>query len=248
MDVSALGGDLKALNGFLATRSYITGYAPSADDVTCFAKVGSAPDQNQFLNAARWYKHIASFADGERGSWPAGKGSVTLDAGAASGGGKKDKKGGGEPPKKKEAAPPPPPVKKEEEEEEEEDDDLFGSDTEEDRAHEAALKAKVAAARAGKAEKPKVKQRSLIVLEVKPHEVETDLEAMALGIKEIEHPGIQNWGLEHKLLPVAYGIMKLAISVVVWDDDIDTEMIEDMLMEKYPDEIQSIDVAAMSKV
>jgi elongation factor 1-beta len=52
-------------------------------------------------------------------------------------------------------------------EEEEEEDDLFGSDTEEDKAHEAALKAKVAAARAGKAEVVKPKGRSLIVLEVK---------------------------------------------------------------------------------
>ncbi|KAH9259588.1 hypothetical protein BASA81_002010 [Batrachochytrium salamandrivorans] len=135
-----------------------------------------------------------------------------------------------------------------EEEEEEEDDDLFGSDTEEDRAHEAELKAKVAAARAGKAEVVKAKGRSLIVLEIKPHEVDTDLEVIAQGIKTIEHAGIQNWGDEHKLLPVAYGIMKLAISLVVWDDDIDTEQIEELILEKYEAEIQSIDVAAMSKV
>jgi len=134
--------------------------------------------------------------------------------------------------------------------EEEEEDDLFGSEDEEaEAAHEAALKAKVAAARAGKPQVEKPKQRSLIVLEIKPNEMETDLQAMAKKIKEnITHVGIQNWGAEHKLLPVAYGIMKLAISVVVWDDDIDTETIEDLIMEMFPEDIQSIDVAAMSKV
>jgi translation elongation factor EF-1beta len=111
------------------------------------------------------------------------------------------------------------------------------------------LKAKVAAARAGKPEKEKPKQRSLIKLEIKPNEVETDLNAMALRIKqEIQHPGIQNWGDQHKLEPVAYGIFKLLINVVVFDDDIMVEDIEEMLMEKFPEDIQSIDVAAMSKV
>lgn len=79
-------------------------------------------------------------------------------------------------------------------------------------------------------------------------QIETDLEAMAQEIKKIEHPGIQNWGAEHKLVPVAFGIKKLVISAVVFDDDIQTDDFEEILMEKFGDDIQSVDVAAMSKV
>lgn len=125
------------------------------------------------------------------------------------------------------------------------DDDLFGDDDEDDGAAEA-LKAKLEAAkRLAKKEKA---QRSLIVLEVKPFEVECDLEAMALGIKKIEHEGIQNWGAEHKLIPVAYGIKKLAISVVVFDEKMLVDDLCEMIEAKYGDDVQSIDVQAMSKV
>jgi hypothetical protein len=41
--------------------------------------------------------------------------------------------------------------------------------------------------------------------------------------------------------------MKLVISLVVWDDDIMVDDLEEILMEKFGDDIQSIDVAAMSK-
>jgi len=235
--VTQIAEDFPSLNNYLATRSYLTGYAPTSDDASCFAQVKSTPDQKQFLNVARWYKHIASFTEAERKAWAAGSGSVTVTAAKT-------------PVKQSPAKEQPkatPPAKKEEEEEDE--DDLFKSDEEADAIHEAALKAKVEAARAGKPQKEKPKQRSLIVLEIKPNEMETDLQKMAKEIKEnITHPGIQNCSQEHKLLPVAYGIMKLAISVVVWDDDIDTETIEDLIMAMFPDDIQSIDVAAMSKV
>jgi len=90
--------------------------------------------------------------------------------------------------------------------------------------------------------------RSLIVLEVAPKEAECDLETIAKGIKEIKHKGIQNWGVEHRIEPVAFGINKLVISVVVYDELIDVEQLSDLITEKFGDDIQSIDVHAMSKV
>lgn len=221
-----LAQDLKALSSFLETRSYLTGYAPTSDDAECCAAVSKAPDAKSFLHAARWYKHITSFTDEERSAWPKGSGSLACKVSKASA------------------------AAVEEEEEEEEDDDLFASGDEAEKAHEEALKAKVAAAAAARGGPKEVKkQRSLIVLEVKPNDVETDLEAMALKIKsDISHPGIQNWGDEHKLVPVAFGIRKLVISVVVWDDDIDTEKIEELITELFPDDVQSVDTATMSKV
>ena len=213
--VRELAANLSQLNAYLAPRSYITGYAPTSDDAVCFEVVGSAPDQKTFLNVARWFKHISAFTKAERDTWPAGAGKVTVTVT------KQTAKSPAKEAPKKEA----PKKAVEEEEEEEEEDDLFASDEEADRAHEEALKAKVAAARVGKPQNEKPKQRSLIVFEIKPNDIETDLQDMAIKIKQIEHKGIQNWGAEHKLIPVAFGIKKLAISAVVWDDDIDTEMI-----------------------
>jgi len=58
-----------------------------------------------------------------------------------------------------------------------------------------------------------------------------------------------NWGDQHKLQPIAFGIEKLLKNVIVWDDDVMFEDIEQMLMDKFGEEkIQSIDIAAMSKV
>mmetsp|Transcript_8024 Transcript_8024/g.15932 ORF Transcript_8024/g.15932 Transcript_8024/m.15932 type:complete len:180 (-) Transcript_8024:352-891(-) len=125
------------------------------------------------------------------------------------------------------------------------DDDLFGDDDEE---AEKALAEKMAAEKAARKAGKGKGERSLIVLEVKPFDAETDLEELAKGIKKFEHEGIQNWGKEHKLMPVAFGIKKLAISAVVYDDLMGVDGLSDMIEEKYGDLIQSIDVQAMSKV
>ncbi|KIO26409.1 hypothetical protein M407DRAFT_24371 [Tulasnella calospora MUT 4182] len=101
--------DLKALNQHLSTRSYVEGYTPSQADVGVYTSVGSAPDAGQYPHAARWYKHIASYAQ-EHETLPGDKeASLKLFAAGASG-----------------AAAPAAAA------EEEEDIDLFGSDDEED--------------------------------------------------------------------------------------------------------------------
>ena len=104
------------------------------------------------------------------------------------------------------------------------------------------------AAAAKKKKKEKPKARSMIVLEVKPLDADTDLQTLAINIKQLTHDGIQNWGQEHKLQPIAFGIKKLIISLVVFDDLIGVDDITDMLMDKYEDDIQSIDIGAFSKV
>lgn len=125
------------------------------------------------------------------------------------------------------------------------DDDLFGDD-----GGEAAkkLQEKLKAEAVARGKKKLEKARSMIVFEVKPYEPETDLETLAKNIKTIKHEGIQNWGQEHKLVPVAYGIKKLVISAVVFDNLVGMDDIVDLINEKYEDDIQSIDIQAMSKV
>ncbi|KAJ1376459.1 Translation elongation factor EF1B, beta/delta chain, conserved site [Sesbania bispinosa] len=48
---------LKKLDEYLLTRSYITGYQASKDDVTVYAALPKVPS-DEYVNVSRWYKHI----------------------------------------------------------------------------------------------------------------------------------------------------------------------------------------------
>jgi len=154
-----------------------------------------------------------------------------------------------------------PPAKKEEEAEESEDEDddcsdfSFGdSDSEDDEAKAAqeALKAKRIkeyndrkAAKA--ATKGVVAAKSMITLDVKPFDDETDLDALAAKIKaEIAMPGLV-WGQKHEKKPLAFGIFKLVVTAVVEDDKVSTDDLTEKI-EEYEDEVQSVDIAAFNKL
>ena len=97
-----------------------------------------------------------------------------------------------------------------------------------------------------KKEKEKGVEKSLVVLEVKPWEADTDLKKVWELIKEYKQDGL-SWGESYKLEPVAYGIMKLVMTCTIVDslvlmDDI-TENIE-----KLEDYVQSVTVASMNKI
>eukprot|EP00514_Thraustochytrium_sp_LLF1b_P002169 CAMPEP_0184522808 /NCGR_PEP_ID=MMETSP0198_2-20121128/8497_1 /TAXON_ID=1112570 /ORGANISM="Thraustochytrium sp., Strain LLF1b" /LENGTH=222 /DNA_ID=CAMNT_0026913695 /DNA_START=73 /DNA_END=741 /DNA_ORIENTATION=- len=205
------------LTGFLASRSYVSGYAPSQADVELLNLLsGVEVDPKKAAHVARFLKHMNAFTEAERAAWPA--------AGEAA------------------------PAAAAEEEDLDLDDDLFGDDDEEDVAAMEALNAKMAAEKAARKAGQGKGERSLIVLEIKPFSAETDLEMIAKGLKTYEHEGIQNWGQQHKLLPVAFGIKKLAISAVVYDDLMGIDGLTDIIEEKYGDHVQSVDCQAMSKV
>lgn len=108
------------------------------------------------------------------------------------------------------------------------------------------LKEQADAAKGGKAKKEKEAERSLVVLEVKPWEADTDLEALWKEIIKFEKEGL-TWGQTFKLEPVAYGIKKLVLTCTIVDalvlmDDV-TENIEGM-----EDYVQSVEVASMNKI
>ncbi|KAF5189702.1 Elongation factor 1-delta, partial [Thalictrum thalictroides] len=48
---------LKKLDEYLLTRSYITGYQASKDDITVHAAL-STPPPSEYVNASRWFHHI----------------------------------------------------------------------------------------------------------------------------------------------------------------------------------------------
>lgn len=92
--------------------------------------------------------------------------------------------------------------------------DLFGSDDDEEDAEAERVKAeRVAAYAAKKANKPKTIAKSVVTLDVKPWDDETDMKALEEAVRSIEQPGLV-WG-SSTLKAVGYGIKKLQITLVI---------------------------------
>lgn len=211
---------LNKLNDFLLDKSYIAGWDVSSEDVAVFKAISAAPGAD-LVNALRWWSHIKSYE------------SEFASIGCA-------------------AAAPVKAAESEEEEEDEDDDmDFFGSDEEVDEAAEALKAKRIADYNARKAEKAEKKgvvaAKSMITIDVKPFDDETDLMVLADKIKsEIAMDGLL-WGAQHKLVPLAFGIKKLVITAIVEDAKVSTEDLTDKI-EEYEDEVQSTDIAAFNKL
>ncbi|EOO02044.1 putative elongation factor 1-beta protein [Phaeoacremonium minimum UCRPA7] len=218
---------LTVLNSFLTTRSYIVGYAPSQADVVTFKALSSAPSAEKYPYAARWYKHVASFED-EFATLPGDAtkpytvygpevAEVTLN------------------PAKAPAA-----------EEDDDDVDLFGSDDEEEDAEAVRIREeRLAEYKKKKEGKTKPAAKSVVTLDVKPWDDETDMKALEAAVRGIEKDGLV-WGLS-KLVPVGFGIKKLQITLVIEDDKISLSDLEEEIQE-FEDYVQSTDVVAMQKL
>jgi len=141
----------------------------------------------------------------------------------------------------------PAPVKKEEKEEEDDDVDLFGSDSDsEDDAEKNRIRdERLAAYHAKKAKKPAVIAKTSVVLDIKPWDDETDMDAMLKSVKTIQKEGLV-WGAS-KLVPVGYGINKLRVMCVVEDEKVSIDELCEQISE-FEDFVQSVDIDAMSKI
>lgn len=107
-------------------------------------------------------------------------------------------------------------------------------------------KAKAAAHNATKANKPAVIAKSIILFEVKPYEAETDLDALAAKILAIDLDGLV-WKSEYKKEPIAYGVFKLIIGVVVEDLKVSVDDLTEKI-EAFEDEVQSVDIKSFNKI
>merc|ERR1711971_959730 len=145
-DLKAQTG-LKALNDFLADRSYIDGYVPSQADVAVYETVGKAPAAS-LAHVLRWFNQMASYKN--QSSLPGVK--KPVDSYGPAGG---------------KAAP----AADDDEDEDDDDFDMFGSDDEDTKA----IKEKRLQEYAErKAKKPQVIAKSNVILDVKPWDDETD--------------------------------------------------------------------------
>ncbi|KAL8563995.1 Elongation factor 1-beta [Nucella lapillus] len=210
---------LKALNDFLAERSYIEGYTASQADCVVFGGLSGAPKAS-FLHALRWFNHIKSM---DRNALPGVKKSLDSYGKAASAGGAA---GGGD------------------SKADDDDFDLFGSDDDDDEAEKLKQdRLKMYADK--KAKKPVLVAKSNIILEVKPWDDETDMKKLEQCVRSVACDGLV-WGVS-KLVPVGYGINKLQITSVVEDDKVGTDFLEESIT-AFEDYVQSVDILAFNKV
>merc|ERR1712154_61254 len=121
-----------------------------------------------------------------------------------------------------------------------------GGAAEEDDAEAAKVREQRLAAYAEKkAKKPALIAKTSVLLDVKPWDDETDMDALTSAVKSVEMEGL-TWGAT-KLVPVGYGISKLTIMCTVVDDQVSVEELQEKI-EAFEDYVQSCDVAAMNKI
>ncbi|KAI4343622.1 hypothetical protein L6164_010953 [Bauhinia variegata] len=187
---------LKKLDDYLISRSYITGYQASKDDVIVYAALSKGPS-TEYVNVSRWYNHIDALL---RISGVSGEGSVVIVEGSL--------------PTTEEAVPTPPAVDSKATAADDDDDDdvdLFGEETEEEKK---AAEERAAAVKASA--KKKESGKSSVLLDVKPWDDETDMKKLEEAVRSVNMEGLL-WGAS-KLAPVGYGIKKLQIMLTIVDD------------------------------
>ncbi|KAI8926018.1 elongation factor 1-beta-like protein [Entophlyctis helioformis] len=194
-------------------------------DVAVFEAVKKAPAAT-YPHALRWYNHIASFG-AEVKTFPGTKKAASAYGPAA-------------------AAAAPAAAKAAPAAADEDDIDLFGSDDEEEDAEAERIKAeRLAEYNAKKLAKPKPAAKSLIILDVKPWDDETNMTELEAGVRAIELDGLV-WG-SSKFVAIGYGIKKLQITCVVEDDKVGTDDLSDQIA-ALEDYVQSVDIASFNKL
>jgi elongation factor 1-beta len=188
--------------------------------VTVFKAVGKAPDA-KYPNVARWYKQIASL-EAEFSTLP---GDASKEASAYG--------------PERSAAPAAAA--------DDEDVDLFGSDDEEEDAEAVRIREeRLAEYRAKKEAKgPKPAAKSVVTLDVKPWDDETNMKELEAGVRALEKDGLV-WGAS-TLVPVGFGVRKLQINLVIEDEKVSLDELQEEIAE-LEDWVQSSDVVAMQKL
>ncbi|EME48661.1 hypothetical protein DOTSEDRAFT_67639 [Dothistroma septosporum NZE10] len=219
---------LTLLDHWVKTRSYIVGYGPSQADVKVFQGFSEQPKVEKYPHAYRWYKHIATF-ETEFSSLPGDPSKAATAYG----------------PESSELTVNP--AKAPEKEEDDDDDvDLFGSDDEEEDAEAAKVREQRLKEYAEKkAGKTKPAAKSIVTLDVKPWDDETDMKELEASVRAIEKEGLV-WG-GSKLVAVGFGIKKLQINLVIEDDKVSLDELQEQIQD-LEDYVQSSDIAAMQKL
>jgi len=221
---------LTLLNNWLQTRSYINGFQPSQADVVSFKALKETPAVEKYPHAYRWYNHIKSY-EADFSTLPGDPSKAFTTYG----------------PEVSEVTINPKDAPDAAAAEEDEDEvDLFGSDEEEEDPEVVAEREKRLAEYKKKKEgKVKPAAKSMVTLDVKPWDDETDMDQLVKNVLAIEKDGLV-WG-GHKLIAVGYGIKKLQVNLVVEDEKVSLDELQGQI-EGDEDHVQSTDVVAMMKL
>jgi len=234
---------LKQLNEYLATRSYIQGYTLSSEDVAVFQQIPHNVDSDKFAHVSRWFKHVRCQPEWVLNNLGSSKQESKSSAAPKSKPNTPQVKSAT--PKQKPSSPAKSPAKAPAKKAEDDDDDfdLFGADDGEAAKKVAELNAKKEEAnKAAKKEAPVAK--SSVILDVKPEDLETDMEELKQKIKAITKEGL-SWGAAD-LIPVAYGIKKLRIIATIVDELISVDDLQEEI-EGF-EGVQSTDIHAFNKL
>ena len=205
----------------MVNASYIKGYSFSPADTEAYKGLSAMPNAKSNPNAFRWAKHVAALTG------------LMLGATAAAADADEDFDMFGD-------------------EEEEEGDYNEAGETPAEVAAAAARRERMEAARklkeAADAKKKKAKkiEKSIVTLEVKPWEADTDLDALWKLIVATEQEGL-SWGETFNKEPVAFGIFKIVMSCVIVDDLVSADDITDKI-EQFEDYVQSCNMLSMNKI
>ena len=220
---------MATLNSHLAKNSFVGGVQPNAQDALTFEQFECCPCGSAYPAVLGWFLLINYFQVSVRDSWKVVE----------------EKKVTKKEVKKVEAKPV----------EEDDDDDMFG-DTEEtpkekekrEKREQEAKEKKDAEKAKAEGTKKKVIGKSLVLLDVKVWEMETDFDALAKKIfTQINLDGL-TWKEQYKTPVIAFGMKKLVIGCVMEDEKVSVdENIIDVLL-TWEDEIQSIDIASFDKI
>lgn len=185
----------------------------------------SAPAPEKYPYAYRWYKHIASYQS-EFSELP------------------------GDPSKEYSAYGPEAstvtvnPAAKPDAEDDDDEVDLFGSDDEEEDAEAARIREeRLAEYKKKKEGKTKPAAKSIVTLDVKPWDDETEMKELEANVRSIEKDGLV-WG-GSQLVAVGFGIKKLQINLVIEDDKISLDELQQQI-EEFEDHVQSTDIVSGS--
>lgn len=223
--------DINALEAKLKNQQWVGGQQPTAEDKEAYESLKSGTvSAETHPHTFAWFCLVFKFSDAVKASWPAAGAGGKKDGGKAKGGKDKGAKGG----------------KKEAKKEDDMDmDDLFGDDDGADA--EAAKKAAEAAKAGAKKKKKEVIAMSIVLLEVKPLDSETNLDDLAKKIfSEITQDGLF-WKTEYKKEPVAFGIFKLIIGFSLEDEKVSVDDVVERI-EGFEDHVQSVEIQSFNKI
>lgn len=249
--------ELKKLNGYLSSRSYVEGYSASSADVDLYNKLGNNVSQTEYVHIYRWYSHISALLarnavqlkpDAALSGSGASAAAAADTKTAAKGASKKAASPAVKPapapasPAKKPAAKPAAAAAADDAEDDDFNFDMDAEDDDDEEERMAALRAKADALKKDTKDKPVAK--STLVLDVKPEESDTDMKEVERAVRAITMDGLV-WGAA-ELKPVAFGIKKLQIIATIVDDLVSVDELQESI-EALPG-VQSMDIFAFNKV